>query len=96
VSIVDKYIDKATIFILCAVFYIDYKMDIYIIVPIICVIIISALMSYLDDERLKGLTALVFFILCAVYPVFLFFLPLVIYDLFYTKYPTESSSRLCP
>ena len=36
----DKYIDKATVFVLCAVFYAQNHMDFYIVVPLICVIIV--------------------------------------------------------
>ncbi|SHI21007.1 Signal transduction histidine kinase [Sporobacter termitidis DSM 10068] len=82
----DKYIDKATLFILCAVFYAQYRLDLYIIVPIICVVILSAFMSYVDGDRLRGLAALVYFAACIPRPVFVFFLPVICYDLFYTKY----------
>ena len=60
----DKYIDKATVFVLCAVFYIQYHVDIYIVVPLICVIIISAFMSYMDVARVKIFSAIAFFAVC--------------------------------
>lgn len=83
---VDKYIDKATLFILCAVFYVEYHMDIYIVVPVICVIILSAFMSYMEDDRVTIGAAALYFAACIFYPVFLFFLPVIVYDVFYTKY----------
>ncbi len=82
----DKYIDKATLFVLCAVFYIEYRSDFYIVVPLICVVCLSALLSYLDDDRLKLLTAAVYFAAAVFYTVFLFFLPVIVYDLLDTKY----------
>lgn len=82
----DKYTDKATVFILCAVFYAQYHLDIYIIVPLICVIIVSALMSYLDNERFKGVAALAFVAAGVSYPPLVFFLPVIMYDIFFTSY----------
>jgi signal transduction histidine kinase len=82
----DKYIDKATVFILCAVFYVEYHMDIYIVVPIICVVITSAFLSYIDADRVKILTVVLYFAVCIFYPVFLFFLPVILYDVFDSKY----------
>lgn len=83
---VDKYIDKATLFVLCAVFYIEYHMDIYIIVPMICVVILSAFMSYVDNGRVRLVTTALYFAASVFYPVFLFFLPVIVYDIFNTKY----------
>jgi signal transduction histidine kinase len=83
---VDKYIDKATLFVLCAVFYIEYHIDIYIVVPLICVIILSAFLSYTDDDRLRLLTAVIYLSAAVFYPVFLFFLPVIAYDVFKSKY----------
>lgn len=83
---VDRYIDKATLFVLCAVFYIEYHMDIYIIVPMICVVILSAFMSYVDNGRVRLVTTALYFAASVFYPVFLFFLPVIVYDIFNTKY----------
>ena len=77
---------KATVFILCAVFYAHFHLDIYIAVPIIVVVIVSALMSYIDSARFSGLAALAYFAVCIPYPIFVFFLPVIFYDLIYTKY----------
>ncbi len=81
----DKYIDKVTLFILCAVFYLDFEMGLYVIVPLICVVIVSALMSYVDDMRFLAAMALGYMVLCAVNSKFLFFLPVILYDTFCTK-----------
>jgi signal transduction histidine kinase len=83
---VDKYIDKATLFVLCAVFYIEYHMDIYIVVPLICVVIVSAFLSYVDDGRVRIGTAVLYFAACVFYPVLLFFLPVIVYDVLSTNY----------
>ncbi len=93
---VDKYIDKVTIFILSAVFYIEYRIDIYIVVPLICVVSISAFLSYLDDARVKILTAVLYFAACIICPVFLFFLPVIFYDVFFTKYQAALALAVIP
>lgn len=82
----DKYIDKATLFVLCAVFYIDYRTDFYIVVPLIVIVILSAFLSYIDDSRWRILTAVLYFAVSAFYPVFLFFMPVIFYDVLTTKY----------
>ena len=58
-----KYIDKLTVFILCTVFYLQYRTDIYSVVPLIIVIIFGAFMSYIDNELVRLITALSFFAL---------------------------------
>jgi signal transduction histidine kinase len=83
---VDKYIDKATLFVLCAVFYVEYHMDIYIVVPLICVVIVSAFLSYINDGRVRLGTATLYLAACVFYPVLLFFLPVIAYDVFNEKY----------
>lgn len=95
-NFVDRYLDKTTIFILCSVFCVQYRMDIYIIVPLICVVIISALLSYIDNDRAKLLTALIFFAVCVFYPVFLFFLPVIFYDIFNTRYQYAAGFGVIP
>jgi signal transduction histidine kinase len=84
-SCLDKYIDKATVFVLCSVFYVQYETGVYIIVPIICTVIISTFMSYLDKEKIAAALALIYFVLCFFYPAFLFYLPVICYDLFVSK-----------
>lgn len=92
----DRYIDKVTVFILCAVFCIQYRLDIYIVVPLILIIIISAFLSYTDDDRAKLLTALFFFAVCVFYPVFLFFMPVIFYDIFNTRYRYAAGLAVIP
>lgn len=95
-SFVDRYLDKTTLFILGAVLCIQYRMDIYIVVPLICVIIISAFLSYIGSDRAKILTALFFFAVCVCYPVFLFFLPLIFYDVLNTRYQYAAGFGVIP
>ena len=82
----DKYIDKLTVFILCSVFYVQYRTDFYSVVPLIIVIIFGAFMSYIETDNIQLITALVYFIISFFYPDYLFFLPVIVYDLFLIKY----------
>ena len=93
---VDKYIDKATLFILCAVFYVEYYIDTYIVVPLICVVIVSAFLSYMEDGRVTIGAAALYFAVCVFYPVFLFFLPVIVYDVLYTKYQIGLTLAVIP
>lgn len=75
-----KLIDKLVIFIVSAALYIPNTNDIYLIVPILISIILSALLSYLEDERITIVVFFIFLIVCFTKPDFLFFIPLLCYD----------------
>lgn len=81
----DKYVDKAILFVLCTVVYAQLQLQLYSVVPLICVIIISASMSYLEDGLAALCIGLAYFAIAVLYPVFLYFLPVVFYDLFRTR-----------
>ena len=82
----NKLIDKLVVFILCMVSYIQYKYDLYIVVPVICAILESAFLSYFDSDIVKLIAFIIYCILCIVFPVFIFFLPLICYDVFFSKW----------
>jgi signal transduction histidine kinase len=78
----NKIIDKIIVLTLCIVSYIQYKYDIYIVVPVICAAAVSALLSYLEKD-IADITAFIAYnVVCIIYPAFLFFLPLISYDIF--------------
>ncbi len=91
-----KYIDKLTVFILCTVFYLQYRTDIYSVVPLIIVIIFGAFMSYIDNELVRLITALSFFALSFMAPGYLFFLPVICYDVFLTRYQPAALAAVIP
>ena len=82
----DILMDKIIISILCVAFYIPNTSYSPIIVPILAAVIISALLSYFDNDiaRLSGFAGYV--ILCTYNHEFLFFIPLVCYDVLFSKY----------
>ncbi len=72
-------IDKLVIFSLCVVLYIPNNSSL-LIVPILIVIIISGLMSYFENQQFKIAALAVFIMLSFIYPVYIFFVPLICYD----------------
>jgi signal transduction histidine kinase len=92
----DKYIDKISIFALCTVLCLEYRLDSYVVVPFIIVVILSALLSYVENERLNLAAILVFAAVSCFYPIFLFFIPVVCYDVFMTRYQAGTAAAAVP
>lgn len=85
IDIMNKLIDKLIIFIVCLAIYIPSVNDIYMVVPILIAVTLSALMSYLEDDRISIVVFAVYLIVCFTRPIFLFFIPLICYDVILTK-----------
>ncbi|GAB6085147.1 sensor histidine kinase [Alkaliphilus crotonatoxidans] len=76
-TLTDKFIILA-VSLMVYLLYIDNQ---YLIVPVLVSISLSALLGYFQQERVRiGLFA-VFLIICILKPPFLFFLPLICYDI---------------
>jgi len=82
----NKLIDKLIIFIICVALYIPSVRNLYMIVPILTAIIFSAMLSYLDDERITLGAIIIYSIICCFEPEFLFFIPLICYDILIFKF----------
>jgi signal transduction histidine kinase len=80
----NKHYDKVIVFIFCAVTYLQFNLNQYFIVPIICAVIVSAFMSYKNSSVLNTAIYIVFCAAAVLYPALLFFLPLLCYDIFLT------------
>lgn len=76
-----KLIDKLIILIITLALYIPNVNNIYMIVPILIVVSISALLSYIENENFILGIFISYVILCFFKPIFLFFLPLISYDI---------------
>ena len=81
----NKLIDKFIIFVFCLALYIPSANHIYMIVPILIAIILSATLSCLDNEHVSLATFFIYFIACFFIPAFLFFIPLICYDILFCK-----------
>lgn len=75
-----KLTDKLVIFIVSAALYIPSASNIYMVVPILIAIILSAIISYKDDDRITIPIFCAYLVICFTKPEFLFFIPLICYD----------------
>lgn len=81
-----EILDKILLLICCAVWYLlHYDMN-YAIIPIIIAVSLSSLTIYYDNLKMKLASNLVFLILCIFIPEYIIFEPLLLYDIFHTKY----------
>lgn len=81
----NKLTDKLIIFIVCLTLYIPSINNIYMIIPILITIILSGALSCLGNERFIILAFVLYSIGCFFKPVFLFFIPLICYDVVLMK-----------
>jgi len=81
-----RLIDKVIVFTLCVVPYFQDNCEIYSIVPVICMLTVGGLMSYLENDIFNLAVFIVYCVISAIYPNFLFFLPLICYDFFTSKW----------
>jgi signal transduction histidine kinase len=72
--------DKSIILILCIALYIPNAEGIYMIVPILIAVILSALLSYLENEAIAIGAAAAYLAVCIFAPDFSYFIPLICYD----------------
>jgi signal transduction histidine kinase len=75
-----KLVDKIIIFAICSALYITNAAGLYMIVPILVAISLSAFLSYMEDELIITAVFAAYIILCFPKPDFLFFIPLLCYD----------------
>ncbi|MFZ5351851.1 MAG: sensor histidine kinase [Bacillota bacterium] len=76
----EKLLDKSIIFIVSLILYIPSAKQAYMIAPVLAVIIISAYLSFLEDERAVIAAFITYIAACFFIPSLLFFLPVMCYD----------------
>lgn len=74
-------IDKLILFVISLALYMYSVNGSYVIVPVLIVMTFSAVLSYLDHDRIKMGVFACYMVVCFVNPVFLFFIPLISYDI---------------
>lgn len=73
--------DKLLLFICCTTLYL-FQVDLeFRIIPILLILIISSLSSYLNDRRIRLAFFIIFIAACQISPYLLLFLPLAVYDI---------------
>ena len=76
----NKLLDKLIIFMFCVSFYILNVSYNFMIVPILISIIISALLSYFENKLITITGFIIYICICIYEPLFIFFIPLICYD----------------
>lgn len=90
-----KLIDKLILFIICFAVLAQYHADIYIVVPVISAIAATALLSYVENT-VSAAVLVVWCGVCLWQPTFSFFLPLVCYDLYLSRWRWFLLSAVVP
>ncbi|MDF2804016.1 MAG: two-component sensor histidine kinase [Anaerocolumna sp.] len=78
--------DKLILFISCFTLYLFEVQLEFRIIPILLILIISSLSTYLNDRRVKLAFFLIFIAICQISPFMLLFLPLAVYDIAHFDY----------
>lgn len=82
----NEIMDKIILFLCCTTLYLFNINSSFFIVPVIISIVFTSLFSYYDDNRLKLGGILFYGCLCLFIPVYIIYLPLLLYDVLHTKY----------
>lgn len=82
----NRLTDKLIVLALCMACYFQYVSGLYLVVPVICAVAVSALCSYLEKDGVMLAVFLAFCAVCMAFPSFIFFLPLLCYDVSGTRW----------
>lgn len=75
-------IDKMIVLFICLSIYLHNVTDNYLIVPILICIFLTSIISYRDNDKILIIFSMCFLILCLFNSDYIFFIPLICYDLF--------------
>lgn len=78
----NKLIDKVIILFICLSIYLHNVTNTYLIVPILVCVFLTSTISYRENNRVLIILSICFLILCFFNSDYLFFIPLMCYDLF--------------
>lgn len=81
----NKLIDRVVILIITTALYMPGANGRYIIAPILIAIILSSLLSYLENEKISIVIFVIYLIGCFIAPELLYFLPLICYEVVLLK-----------
>ncbi|MGL5348012.1 MAG: sensor histidine kinase [Peptostreptococcaceae bacterium] len=81
----NNLVDKVILLFISLSMYLHKVDDVYMIIPILVVIFFSSIVSYKEDTKILIGSFVIFFLLCMYSPYFIYFLPLLCYDLFFYK-----------
>lgn len=86
-----EIIDKIILLLCCTTLYLFQADSSLVVVPVIIAIVLSSLFIYYDDKRFRLTGYLFYSLLCFLFPSFIIFLPIIIYDTLNTKYQYASA-----
>ena len=81
-----EIIDKLLLFLCCLTLYLFEDIGSYFIVPVIIAVVISSLFINYEDGRIRFAGCVLYTLLCLLFPWYIIFLPLVLYDILHTRY----------
>lgn len=81
----NRLIDKVIILFICLSIYLHNVTNTYLIIPILVCVFLSSIISYKDNDKVLIILSMFFLILCFFNLDYLFFIPLICYDLFSYK-----------
>lgn len=82
----EKLYDKAILFLCCTIILMSYTLSSNTAVSAIIVICLSSFAAYFNKDALNIVTYIGYVMLCLIYPDFIFFVPLLSYDLICEAY----------
>lgn len=88
----NEIFDKLVLFLYCTTLYLFHSNNFFMVIPFILSIVLSCLFIYFEDARIKLVGNIIFILICLFMPDYIIFLPLLLYDIFRTKYQLASLS----
>ncbi|HEY8365245.1 MAG TPA: histidine kinase [Haloplasmataceae bacterium] len=80
-----KIIDKCIIFVFTLVLFIPKVNNIYMIAPVLLVIILSALLTYYENDNIATIVFIIYLVICFFLNDLSYFIPLISYDVMKKK-----------
>ena len=81
----NRLIDKVVVLFICLSIYLHNVTNTYLIIPILVCVFLSSIISYKDNDKVLIILSMFFLTLCFFNLDYLFFIPLMCYDLFSYK-----------
>jgi len=91
-----KLINKMLILFCCLFVYVMFNDSVYMVAPVIIAVIMSALESFFDIPAFRVAGIIIFSGLCLLFPGFIFFAPLLLYDVLMETYAPAGFVVLLP
>ena len=82
----NEILDKSFLFVCTIILYVETFKGNYIMFPILLALLFACLMIYLENRLIKNLLFFSYLLLCALLPQLTMFLPIFMYDYFWSKF----------